>query len=192
MRQLGVKTDNVSTVFLFPCLSIRQELVRQFSEFGFVTTYLYWDKHEYPFNVMFLLFQPSEFTLGFHNFVQAMEKSINFVETIDVANKVVLVYKVPAKFVTDYLLFLNGAYSLTSPDFKACFKLKDYKMDASGKFIRTSTGSYETEYTAYWHIFNKTEYWRNQLLERLGEDTRIPEGSELYEKCDINKETLTL
>jgi len=192
MRQLGVKTDNVSTVLLLPCIRIDQKLIQQFSEFGFVSSYLFWEGHEYPFNTIFLLFQPSEFTLGLHNFIQAMERNPNFLETVDIPNRVVLVFRVPARFDTDYLLFLNGAYSLTSPDFKACFQLWTYKMDANGQFPKNSNGGYIKEYTPYYHIFNKTEEWRNKLLERLGEDTKIPKGSELYQKCDIEKETLTI
>lgn len=192
MRQLGVKTDNVSTVFLLPCLRIRQELLRQFSEFGFVSTYLFWDSHTYPFNVMFLLFQPEEFTLGFHTFVSGMERNNNHVETIDIPHKVILVFRVPAKFDIDYLLVLNGAYSKTSPDFKSCFQLKEYKMDAGGQYEKNSVGGYVTEHTAYYHIFNRTDYWRNKIIERLGDSVILPKNAELYDKCDINKETMQL
>lgn len=186
------RADNISTVLLLPCITIKDNLTRQFSEFGFVNTYLYCEKYYYDFNVIYLVFKPSEFTLGFYNFVTDMEKSVNFVETIDEPWTVILVFRVPPRFGTDYLLFLNGAYSLTSPDFKACFRLTNYVLGPDGKTLRTSTGSLQTEYTIYYHIFNKTEYLRNQWIKTLGEDIVMPKNMELYQKCDINKETLAL
>lgn len=192
MRPLGVKHDNISTMLLFPCLRIRQELTDRFADFGFVSSYLFWERYPYPFNTVYLLFQPKEFTLDFHHFIQNMEKNINFVDTVDVPNKVVVVFRVPARFDVDYLLFLNGAYSKTSPDFKSCFQLKEYKRGPDGKLLKTPTGGWQTEYTMYYHIFNKTEDLRNKWIEALGDSTRLPKDMELYEKCDINKETLTL
>lgn len=183
---------NISSIMLFPCLKIRDDLVRQFSEYGLVNTYLYWEGREYDFDTILLLFRPEELTLGFHLFIIEMEKSINFVETVDVPDSIVLVYKIPTKFGTDFLLFLNGAYSLTSPDFKSCFKLIDYKMDDGGAFIKTPLGAYETEKTMYHHIFNKTEYLRNKWKEALGDDIKMPKDMELYQKCDIEKETLVI
>lgn len=184
------RKENVSAMMLFPCLKIRQELVRQFNEFGFVNTYLFWDKRDYDFNVVYMVFRPTEFTMGFYTFTKGMERSNNYVETIDEPGTVIFVYKVPAKFGTDYLLFLNGAYSMTSPDFKACFQLKDYKRGPGGELLKTPGGSYETEYSMYYHIFNRTDYLRSKLREQLGDDVKLP--YELYEKCDINKETLGL
>jgi hypothetical protein len=121
-----------------------------------------------------------------------MEKNINYVETTDAPGTVVFVYRVPARFDTDYLLFLNGAYSLTSPDFKACFQLRKYKVDEKGNVVKTHAGALETEYTIYYHIFNKTEELRQKLLEVIGIDTKLPKNAELYEKCDIERETLHL
>lgn len=193
MTHTGIdEKKNISSEMLFPCLKLRDELVRQFPEYGLVNTYLYWEGREYDFNTIFLLFRPKEFTIGFHLFITEMEKSINFIETIDVPNGVVLVYKIPAKFGTDFLLFLNGAYSLTSPDFKSCFKLTNYKIDSQGAFIKTPAGAYETEKTIYYHIFNKTSYLRDQWRQALGEDIKLPKDMELYDKCNIEKETLII
>lgn len=183
---------NISSIMLFPCLKIRDDLVRQFSEYRLVNTYLYWEGREYDFDTMLLLFKPEEFTLGFHLFITQMEKNINFVETVDAPNAVVLVYKIPAKFGTDFLLFLNGAYSLTSPDFKSCFKLTDYKIDSSGAFMKTPMGAYETEKTMYYHIFNRTRYLRDKWREALGDDIKMPKDMELYQKCSVEKETLVI
>lgn len=179
-------------MFLFPCLKIKDELVRQFSEFGFVNSYLFWMEGEYDFNTLYLVFRPSEFSLGFHLLISALEKNINFIETVDRPGAVILVYKVPSKFGSDYLLVLNGAYSLTSPDFKGCFQMRDYKIDEKGNLMKTPSGSYITEHSTYYHVFNKTEYLRAKWIETLGEGTRLPKDMELYEKCDINKETLVV
>lgn len=192
MTTQGVERDNVSAMLLFPCLKIKQDLVARFKEFGYTNTYLFWDKREYPFNVMYLVFKPQKFTLSFYLFTLNMEKSVNYVETIDAPGSVVIVYRVPARFDTDYLLFLNGAYSLTSLDFKACFQLRKYKFNEKGEVMKTSVGALETEYTIYYHIFNKTEELRQKLLDVIGHDTRLPRNAELYEKCDITKETLYL
>lgn len=192
MPHIVTEEKNVSSIMLFPCLKVKDELVRQFHEYGLTNTYLYWEGREYDFNTIFLVFRPEEFTLGFHLFVIEMEKNINFVETVDIPGGVVVVYKIPAKFGSDFFLFLNGAYSLTSPDFKACFKLTDYKMNTDGSFVKTSNGGYETEKTSYYHIFNKTEYLRNQWKERLGQDIKMPKDMELYQKCNIEKETLVI
>lgn len=184
------KKDNVSTTMLFPCLKIKQDLVSQFPKFGFDATYLYCPKYYYDFNVMYIVFKP-EFTLPFHLFLTELEKNVNFIETIDEAGVVILVYRIPPKFGIDYLLFLNGAYSRTSPDFKACFQLKVYKQGANGEYLKTPTGSYQTEYTIYYHIFNKTDFLRNRWMDTL-EVARLPKDMELYDKCDISKETLVI
>lgn len=191
MNHINVdEKENISSLMLFPCLKIKDELTRQFPEYGLVNTYLYWEGREYDFNTLFLVFKPKEFAIGFHLFIVEMEKTTNFVETVDIPEAVVLVYKIPAKFGTDFLLFLNGAYSLTSPDFKSCFKMKEYKVNADGSLEKTSAGSYVTEPTMYYHIFNKTDFLRNKWIEALGDDVKLP--NELYQKCNIEKETLVI
>lgn len=190
MNQVGVEKENVSAVMLFPCLKIKQELVNQFNEFGFINTYLFCNKREYDCNVIYLMFRPNEFTVGFHLFIQALERNINFLETIDEPSTVIIVYRVPPQFGADYLLFLNGAYSLTSPDFKACFQMKVYTKDDKGNLLKTKAGSYITEHSMYYHIFNKTDYLKNRWREALGDDVKLP--NELYEKCSIEMETLVL
>lgn len=185
-----IRKDNVSTMLLLPCLKLKQDLQMQFSEFGFVNSYLFCEKYYYDFNTIYLVFKP-EFTLGFHLFLQELQKNINFVDVLDEPGTVIVVFRVPPKFGTDYLLFLNGAYSMTSPDFKACFQLKVYKQDDKGVYLKTSTGAYQTEYTMYHHIFNKTEYLRNKWRDALG-DVLLPKDMELYDKCSIDKETLVI
>lgn len=191
LLQESKRTDNVSTMLLFPCLRVKEDLVRQFSEFGLISTYLYCDKYEYDFNVMFVVFKPTEFTMGFHTFLQEMEKNINYVETLDEPGLVIVVYRVPPQFGADYLLFINGAYSKTSPDFKKCFKMTDYLTNPStGELLKTPGGGYMTERTMYYHIFNKTDFLKSKWLETLGDEIELPD--ELYQKCDIGKETLQL
>lgn len=186
------RKSNVSEMLLLPCIKLKQDLMRQFSEFGFVNSYLYCERYWHDFNTIYLVFKPTEFSLGFFTFCREMEKNINFVEIVDEPSTVILVYKIPAKFGTDYLLFLNGAYSKTSPDFKACFQMKIYKQGPKGELLKTEAGSYQTEHTMYYHIFNKTEHLRNQWISALGDDIRLPKDMELYDKCDISKETLVI
>lgn len=186
------RRENVSAMMLFPCLKIKQELVRQFKEFGFVNTYLFWEDREYPFYPVYVVFRPAEFTHGFYQFTLGMERSLNYVETIDAPGVLVFVYAIPAQFGADYLLVLNGAYSLTSPDFKSCFQMKLYKYGPNGQVLKTSSGAYDTEYSMWYHIFNKTDFLRNKWREALGDDIVLPKDMELYEKCDMDKETLKL
>ena len=190
LQEYNKRVDNVSTMLLFPCIKVKQDLVRQFNEFGFIGTYLYCEKYYYDFNVIYVVFKPTEFSMGFYGFTLEMEKNINYVETLDEPGIVIMVYRVPPQFGADYLLFLNGAYSITSPDFKACFKMKEYKQAPDGQLLKTVGGAYVTEYTMYYHIFNKTQFLKDKWLEALGEDTPLPD--ELYQKCDIKKETLYL
>lgn len=193
-RQEGtlVRKDNVSTILLMPCIQIRKELFAQFQEYGFVNTYLFWDKISYPFEVIFMVFRPAGMTVGYQNFITNMQKNQNYVETHDIGETIVLVFSIPKRFKRDYKLFLQGKYSQTSNDFKSCFALKVYKVDDTGKVEKDESGRYITEYTTFYHIFNRTDELRSRWQEVLGEETVIPEEMELYDKYDKEKETLNI
>lgn len=187
--KVEARKDNISYLLLFPCLQIKKELTAQFAEFGFVNTYLSWDKASYGYSVIYAVFK-SPFTLAFYNFVLQMEKSQNFIETVDVPDAVVLVYRIPEKFRMDFRRFCDGRYSKLSPEFKACFQMRKYTMDSTGKLLKDQQGKYLTEHTMFYHIFNRTDELKQKWAELIGDDVELT--GELYDKCDMSKETLEL
>ncbi len=183
--------QNVSSVFLVPCLKIREETRQQFDSFGYVNSYLFCDKCSYEFfTPIYLLFEPENFNINFYNFTLNLERNQNHVETIDLPKgQVLFVFRIPKRFESDYEIIKQGRYSKTSPDFKACFPVRRFVYDQKGMLTKDSKGNYATEYTMYFHIFNKTEFLRSKLVETLEVDY-IPEEMELHDKYDERRETL--
>lgn len=183
------RKDNVSMQLLFPCLQIDGNLVRQFPEFGFVNTYLTWDKCEYNFPVIYVVFR-AEFTMPFYHFITQLEKNKNYIETIDEPGAVVLVYKVPQVFHEDYCKFIFGKYSQCSKEYKACFPMSVPAIDEKTGAPERYNGKYIKQPTEFYHIFNKTKNLRDRWSEALGVD--LTEDVELYDRPNMEKETLQL
>lgn len=189
------RKENLSRIFIIPALQIKESLridMANKPQLGFVNSYLFSDKYKYAGVIpVFLLFRPKEFNLEFYNFGLQLEKSQNYLETIDLPDGGVLfVFRIARRFEPDYRLFLRGKYSKFSNEYKACFVQKDYVRDEKGNYIKDGSGKYVTDYTNIYHIFNKTQKKRDEWSERLG--TEVPENMELFDKCKIEDETLTL
>lgn len=187
--------QNISTLFLLPGIQIRHDLKQKFYQNGFVNSYLYCSQLTYPFNVVYLVFQPYEFDAGFLHFTTELQKNPNFLEIIDAGhNRVMIVYRVPRKFNKDYELFLKGKYSKLSAEFRACFLMEDYKRNEKGNPVRGKSGKPEKEPTVYYDVFNRTDEMKNKWKERLGYELEddILDGMELYDRQDEEKETFLI
>lgn len=186
------RKDNISTIFLLPCLQIRQEIKDKFYEMGFVNTYLFFDKQQYSFIPLYLVFSAKEYDLNFYKFSLMLEKNPNYVETLDYpGNSVVFVFKIPKRFEKDYELFLKGRYSKFSKEYKDNFPMKVHKVDSSGRYIKDKENQYVTDNSVFYHIFNKTDYLKDVYMQNLRiEYDELPD--ELYDRYKKEEETLLL
>lgn len=184
------RRDNISTIFLLPCLQIKQDTKDRFYSQGFVNTYLFFDKTQYEyFTPLYLLFKPEAFNIDFYKFMLQLEKNQNYIETLDYPNgQVVFVFRIPKRYDRDYRLFLSGKYSRFSKEFKNNFPLKVYKVDHKGTLIKGTNG-WQQEDSIFYHIFNKTEYLKDIYRENLGSND-LPE--ELYDKYKPEEENLII
>lgn len=185
---------NISTMFLLPGIEIKPELMRQFRSFGFLSSYLTCKPYSYPYEVIYLLFEPKKFDLDLTNFVNALQKNTNFIEVIDLAKKMVIVYRIPKKFRVDYNRFMKGEYSKLSTEFQRCFILEQYKRNKDGTLIKDSHNRPIVEPTMFHHIFKRTQIQIDKWKEKLGYDTEddILDDMELYDIQDPEKETYIL
>lgn len=184
--------ETISTVFLLPGIEIKNNIKDQFYNFGFKNTFLTCPPLTYPFEVLFLLFKPVDIDLDFIRFGEELHRNPNFLETIDGGgNKVLFVYRIPKRYRHDYQLFLQGKYSKTSADFKKCFVMEQFKLDANGKPV-LEKGRYVKEYTDFYHIFNRTDFIKSIWNERLGysENDHILDSIEYYDIQKPEDETL--
>lgn len=187
-----MKGENVSTVFLLPGIEIKSELKNRFYNFGFINTFLTCPPLTYPWPVLYIVFRPQVIDLDFMRFADELQKNTNFIDTLDAGGgKVLMVYRVPKRFLRDYELFLEGKYSKLSPEYRRCFQMEQFKLDAHDRPIKEQ-GRYVKEYTDFYHIFNRTEYIKDIWKERLGyrADEHILDDMELYSKQDPLRETL--
>lgn len=190
---MNKKKENVSTVMLLPIIKINKKLINNFHKFGFRNTYLFADqlKDIYKFNLIYILFEPDTFDNDFNEFIIELSENSNYIETIDIGYKRVLVtFKIPDQFKGDFKLFLEGAYSKVSDAYKKCFSLERPVKNERGDIVRTFTGATEFEPTAFFHIFNKTQKLRDIYRDKLGLDYDIPEEMELYDKYKREEESL--
>lgn len=184
------RKENVSTVMLLPVVKINRKLVNNFYKYGFKNTYLFIER-EYKFNVIHLLFEPEKFDQDFNEFIFELSSNPNYIETIDVGYKKVLVtFKIPNQFEVDFRLFLEGKYSKLSDGFKKCFPFEKPVKNERGDIKRDMSGAVVMEPSTFFHIFNRTEKLRKKYEESLGLDYQLPTDLELYDIVNIEKENL--
>lgn len=184
--------ENVSTVMLLPVVKIDKKLVNQFYKFGFKNSYLYSKLQQvYNFHPIYLLFEPDNLNAEFNAFVSELSKNPNWIETLDVGiKKILVVFRMPNQFEGDYYTFLRGQYSKLSDAYKKCFNLEKPSLNERGDPKKNIDNSYIMEKTTFYHIFNKTNYLRKIYQERLDLEFELGEDMELYDKVDNKKETL--
>lgn len=182
-------------MFLLPGIEIDSNLKSKFRRSGFINTYLTCEPYKYPYEVIFLLFQPKELDLEFYEFTEELQTNANFIEIIEFDKKqVLIVYRIPAKFKNDYNLFMKGRYSRLSDAFKKCFVLEDYQRDTKGNPMKDNKGNYLTEPSTFYHVFNRTEFIKERWLLKLGYPLHDPilDSMELYDVQSPDKESLEL
>lgn len=189
------KEENVSTIMLLPVLKLDKSQLDSFYKFGFKNTYLFCSKLTYSFNVIYIVFQPLEFSYPFYVFLSRMAQNKNFLEAYDIGyKKVLMVYKIPRKFDADYRLFLEGKYSMLSDAYKMCFTLERAKRSKNGHLIRNSKGEIVKDYTEFFHIFNRTQklkdYYRKNLHLDVTFHFDLPDKLELFDIVNKKKEAL--
>ena len=164
--------ENISTIFLLPTLQIKKDLKNAFRKNGFMASYIYCNQYNFCncFKPLFLLFKPQSFSVEFYRFNVEMEKSPNFVETVDLPEQqVLMVFKVPKLFENDYELIEMGRYSKTSAEFRKLFPMgKD---------------------SNFYHIFTRSDKLKSDYMKRL--NCRVEDlPQELYSRMKISEETL--
>jgi hypothetical protein len=182
----------MSAVFLLKVIEIEPKLKRQLRTFGFINTYLTCEPIHYPYEVLYVLFKPEKLDIEFANYISALQKNPNFIEVLDLAGKVMIVYRIPKKFKVDYQRFLRGKYSELSKEFQKCFVLEDYKRNESGIILKDAHQRPIRDKTVFHHIFNRTDERKEYLREKLGytiENSDIFDDIELYDKQDPEKES---
>src|SRR6201999_975788 len=99
-----MRADNLSTMFMLPAIQLGKGITSRFSNSGFINCYLFCEQltMNYGYETLFLLFKPKRFDLVFYNLTLDMEKNPHYVETIDIPGGIVVVYRIPKKFVQEY------------------------------------------------------------------------------------------
>jgi len=179
MRIKSKRKENISTIFLLPGIALKQELKNKFRENGFINSYMVCDTyyHHGEFRPIYILFKPKEFNLSFYSFTLAMEKNQNFVESIDIPNGLVFVFKFPKRFVSDYTFIKKGQYSRLSPEYKKLFPM--YRLDKDNVKVPSFFNQ----------IFNRSEELIQKYRDFYG-DVELP--YELYTRPTREEETLII
>lgn len=174
---LDTKNTN-STLFLLPTLGlVKQEL----TWFGFIDAFIGDVNHEKYDQGLYLLFKPSKLDAEFNLWIDKHRKRLDFIEDYDVdKGLVMLVFKLPVKYINDYTLFQEGKYSLFSKEFKELFPMTKDKLDGRNNVLAK-------EYTLYYHIFNKTDWLKKVWVDRLGLES-VSSEFELWDKPNPDRE----
>lgn len=145
---------------------------------GFQNAYIADSTHEnYLDCPLYLLFKPIE-TAVFNDFLTHEYEVRLLKEDYDYPNgHVVLLFDFPVLFREDYKKILEGRYSEVSLSYKALFP-EDYK--EGGLLFKTLT----------YHIFNRSKQLQEEREKDLGLDEGFLDNQELWQKFDIEKETL--
>lgn len=186
--------ENISTIFLLPAIQIKNSVKKEFYDNGFINTYITTNKIKYPYEVIFLLFNPSEFDYQYAGFESRLISNENYIECNDLGNNYVLyTFKIPQIFIKEYYLFLDGRYSEFSKEYKELFPNKSHVYDNDKKPLKDKKGGYLLEDSPYFKVFNKDEGFKEKLAQKLGyEDTSILDDVELYDKQDEVKEKFNI
>lgn len=186
MKKRGVlKSDNlnVSTLFLMPITGIPEKIYYNLGSKGLINVYCFCENIDYEFPVLFLLFDNEKLTATIHTVFNKLKKCPNYLETLDTDAGTVVVFKIMPEFIQDYHLILNGMYSKTSDKYKNLFPQTK---------VITENGKAKKVYTFFYHIFNKTEFWKNILKEELGysKETSLFDEIDLYNIPKRSDETI--
>lgn len=150
------------------------------TELGFLNAYLSDSNHvSYLDHPLYLLFKPTNLT-SFSEFLEG-EYDVNIVkEDYDyVGGYVMLLYDFPKEYIGDYDLILEGRYSEVSKKYKDLFP--DTYLHQGRK-----------TYTKTYHIFNKTNEYREELEEDLSLDNGQLIGMELHSVPDKKREMFNI
>jgi hypothetical protein len=107
--------------------------------------------------------------------LELAEVSVSAVFSYELVNDYcVVVLDFPEEFIKDYDKILEGKYSTLSLVFKSRFQPMIEVINENKQVIGK-------EYTIYYHIFNKTEWLKGKLMDRLGL-AEISDNMELWSK----------
>jgi hypothetical protein len=169
-----------STIFLLAGIGLTR---RGIIKYGFLSAYVDDINHEPHWDSsVYLLFRPDNIP-EFQLFLSGESRKELIVEDYDYAGGyVVVVYRFPEEYKTEYNLFLEGKYSKFSKKYKAL----------SPDIIRViKNGVEEDTYSIHYHVFNKSEYMKKYWEDQLG--TSLDPEMEMWSIPDIKgKETLDI
>lgn len=111
--------------------------------------------------------------INFEDLERIIQDHIDYVTQYDInkGSYICFVFKIPEIYINDYLIFIDGKYSLLS---------KDYQQYLSGN----NTTS------IYYKVFNKDSELRKSWEDKIGE--KLDKNAEVLSKPDLLKELFTL
>ncbi len=176
---------NISAQFLVPCLMLPIDKLEE----GDFNSYINFpDLNDINIiNPLYLLVDLSTLGERYEEVVSTLITNKYFVmeQRID-KDRSIFCFKFPDEYSDDYNLILEGKYSKTSDKYRACFK----KYEDGLSFSRKDKNTISRKLT-FWHqVFTKDQHLLKYQEERLG--VELLEQDELWDKIDIEKETLLL
>lgn len=175
------KKSNVSCVFMLPLLKIGKA---KLNLLGFKDTYLFNGEESVVYeDCIHLLFEPPSLS-KFNNFLaDERHKKAPIVEENDYEGGLVLVtYRLPPRFKSDYELIWEGKYSETSAEYQQVFPKTVQLTTASGILVTEMSGQHM--------VFSRYQPMKRKLEEELG--VELPDNQELWTKPTIERETFKL
>lgn len=171
----------ISTIFLVPTLKIPKESL---FDNGFINAYTKdsLQEIEYPVDVVFLLFKPTNINKFREFLIEEYSRTNDLIDDYDYeGGYVVVVYKIKDSIKDDVILIKKGQYSKTSQEFQ--------KMFPSHVLIKRGSET-KSEVSLQVRIFKKSadlrEYWENKIGQGINPD------QEVWETFNEEKEILNL
>lgn len=181
--------ENISASFLLPSIELNNNILSKFYENGFKNTYTFCNGINYPFPVLYIVFDSKREEMNF-KFHKSISSNYNIVDEIDIGpGKVLYTFQIPEKYRENYTYFYEGKYSKFTNDYKKLFPLE------SVETVTTEFGRMVTlTYTEFYHVFNRTDEMRELWAKKLGYDKNdeIFDDIDYYSVPDLDRETLTL
>lgn len=172
---------NCSTLFLLSPLGLSRRVLK---EFGFINCFLKDGNRDlHIVNPVLLLFKPDDMDT-FQMFVEEEYKRSRYlVEDYDyIGGYVVLVYKFPEEFNSDFQLFLEGKYSKFSDKFRKIYPKIIKIVDEYGRR--------HDELSSQYRIIYKTDDWKEQIEKDY--NVLIDKDQEYWSVPDMSRETLKI
>lgn len=173
-REIEQKKKNYCCGFILPMVGINHKDLPR----NFINSYISKDNYE----AIMIFDKTIDYDVIFYTFLTRIKNNVNFVEHVEEEDEVVLRFKVPPLYHTDFELFTIGKYSKFEESYKK--RLVDYFGQKSIK-----EGHLVTEYNAIY----PQDFKRLLIAERLYEKREVSEGVKLIDEVldspDLERES---